>query len=436
MTFFQQYQETLAVVAGFGLIALASKEIGHFFEKIKLPLVSGFLFTGILAGPSVLALLPVDASSGLRFVDEISLAFIAFAAGSELHMKKLRSRLKSVICCISALVVITFILGSLTMFMLCDFVPFTKEMSMASRIAISLLAGVILVARSPSSAIAVIHELRARGPFTQTILGVTVLGDIVVIIFFAVNTSIADGLLTGMGFNTGFILVVLAELVISLVIGLVLWRLLQIIISQKFPRPLTTLLVLLLGYSVFFLTDFVQYQSHARLTFEVLLEPLLICMVAGYLLTNHSKYRREFMTILHKIGPPIYTAFFTLTGASLLLGDLADTWLVALALFGIRLIGIMLGAFVGGTVAGDPMSHNRVSWMAYITQAGISLALAKDVAVAFPEWGGAFASLMISVIVLNQIVGPPFFKWAIHLAGEVRPHEDEDQLVFKLPSTL
>ncbi len=436
MTFFQYYQETLAVIAGFGLIALASKEIGRFFVKIKLPLVSGFLFTGILAGPSVLALLPVDAASGLRFVDEVSLAFIAFAAGSELHMKKLRSRLKSIICTISGLVIVTFILGSLTMFMLCDYVPFTKDMPTASRVAISILAGVILVARSPSSAIAIIHELRARGPFTQTILGVTVLGDIVVIIFFAINTSIADGLLTQMGFNLGFILVVLAELVISLVIGLLLGRLLQIIISQKYARSVTTLLVLVLGYSVFFLTDLVQHQSHTLLSFEVLLEPLFICMVAGYLLTNHSKYRREFMTILHNIGPPIYTAFFTLTGASLLLGDLADTWLVALALFGVRLIGIMLGAFIGGTVAGDPMSHKKVSWMAYMTQAGISLALAKDVAVAFPEWGAAFASLMISVIVLNQIIGPPLFKWAIQLAGEVRPHEDDDQLSFKLPSTL
>lgn len=436
MTLFQYYQETLAVIAGFGLVALASKEIGRFFVKIKLPLVSGFLFTGILAGPSVLRLLPVEAASGLRFVDEISLAFIAFAAGSELHIKKLRSRLKNITCTIAGLVAMTFILGSVTLFMLCDFIPFTKGMPLSSRIAVSILAGVILVARSPSSAIAIIHELRAKGPFTQTALGVTVMMDVVVIIFFSINTSIADGLLTGVGVNFGLVFLVLAELLISFAIGLILGRLLQRIISKKWNRSLTTLLVLFLGYFVFFLTDFIQHQSHVQLNFEILLEPLLICMVSGYLLTNHSKYRREFMTILHKVGPPIYTAFFTLTGASLLLTDLADIWLIAIALFVARLIGIMLGAFTGGTVAGEPTAHNKISWMAYITQAGIGLGLAKEVSVAFPAWGGAFASLLISVIVLNQIVGPPLFKWAIHLAGEVHPHEDEDQLVFKLPSTL
>jgi Trk K+ transport system NAD-binding subunit len=31
---------------------------------------------------------------------------------------------------------------------------------------------------------------------------------------------------------------------------------------------------------------------------------------------------------------------------------------------------------------------------------------------------------MISVIVLNQIVGPPLFKWALHLAGEVHVKSD------------
>ena len=37
----------------FGLIALASRQIGTFFTRIHFPLVTGFLLTGILAGPHV-----------------------------------------------------------------------------------------------------------------------------------------------------------------------------------------------------------------------------------------------------------------------------------------------------------------------------------------------------------------------------------------------
>ena len=121
---------------------------------------------------------------------------------------------------------------------------------------------------------------------------------------------------------------------------------------------------------------------------------------------------------MHDTGPPIYVAFFTLTGASLALNVLAETWSIALILFVVRLAAIFIGSFGGGLLAGDPIRHNRLSWMAYITQAGIGLGLAKEVAVEFPEWGSAFATTIISVIVLSQLVGPPFFKWAIQRAGE------------------
>jgi Kef-type K+ transport system membrane component KefB len=432
----QSYQETLAVIAGFGLVALASKQIGLFFVQLKLPLVSGFLFTGIIAGPSILGLLPVEAADGLRFVDEVSLAFIAFAAGSELHLKKLRSRFKSITWTIIGLVISTFTLGSMTTFLLADSIPFMKEMPFTNRIAISILAGVILVARSPSSAIAVVKELRAKGPFTQTALGVTVIMDVVVIIFFAFNSSVADALLTNLPFSFGFILLVLIELLLSLGIGYVLGKSLQFIVSRRIGRNLKTIIILMAGYGVFLLSDIIRDVTRSRWSFEVLLEPLLICMVGGFLLSNYSQYRHEFLTILHRTGPPIYTAFFTLTGASLMLDVLAETWMIALILFGVRLSGIFLGSFGGGILAGDSMKHTRIGWMAYITQAGIGLGLAKEVAVAFPEWGAAFSSMMISVIVLNQIVGPPFFKWAMYLAGEALPRDDTRQLATKIPPAL
>ena len=45
---------------------------------------------------------------------------------------------------------------------------------------VALFSGVIAVARSPASALAVIRETRAGGPFTQTVLGVTMVSDVLV----------------------------------------------------------------------------------------------------------------------------------------------------------------------------------------------------------------------------------------------------------------
>ena len=42
----------------------------------------------------------------------------------------------------------------------------------------------VSIARSPSSAIAVVAEQRADGPFTQTVLGVTMVTDVVVVVLF------------------------------------------------------------------------------------------------------------------------------------------------------------------------------------------------------------------------------------------------------------
>ena len=83
-------------LACFAIVALASRQVGNFFARGKLPLITGFLFTGIAAGPYVLNIIPTAAIGNLRFVDELSLAFIAFAAGSELVVRQIKNRFKAI----------------------------------------------------------------------------------------------------------------------------------------------------------------------------------------------------------------------------------------------------------------------------------------------------------------------------------------------------
>ncbi len=343
-----QYRDIFVFIACFVVIALASNQLGRFFVKARLPLISGFLFTGIIAGPSVLGMIPAGAVGHLRFVDETSLAFIAFAAGSELYLRELTGRFRSIAWVTIGLVASTFTLGGLTLFLLADYIPFMQDMPATHRIAISALGGVILVARSPASAIAVMKELRAKGPFTQTALGVTVIMDAVVIALFAVNSSVADALLANVGFDLSFVLLLLIEFAVSLAIAFALSKLLQLVLSRRTHRLAKTGVILAAGYGVFILSAKIRTFSHDHLDVEVLLEPLLICMAASVLVTNYSRYRTEFLTILHNAGPPIYIAFFTLTGASLELDVLAKTWTIALALFFVRLAAIFIGSFSGG----------------------------------------------------------------------------------------
>ncbi|MEZ4609264.1 MAG: cation:proton antiporter [Caldilineaceae bacterium] len=407
-------------LASFLIVALASQRIGQFFARVHLPLISGFLFAGILAGPYVLGLISTELTENLRFVDEISLAVIAFAAGSELYLKELRSRMKSIAWVTVGNILVIPAVTIVAMLLLAETIPFMRDLPRGATLGVALVTGSILVARSPSSAIAIVNELRASGPFTKTVLGVTMLTDVAVIVLFAISSSIADALFTHLALSIDFVALLLLEFGLEVGIGYVLGLLLADVLSHHLPRGIKIAAVLLVGYAVFMLAALVRDMSMRFLPAEIFLEPLLICMIASFWVTNYTDVRTEFLKLLHDIGPTVYIAFFTLTGASLALDVLARTWPIALALFGVRIVGIFAGSFLGGTVAGEPRRHNLLSWMAYITQAGVGLGLAKEVAVEFPEWGSAFATTVISAIVLSQLAGPPFFKWVINAVGEAR----------------
>ncbi|MBT3336797.1 MAG: potassium transporter TrkA [Anaerolineae bacterium] len=408
----------LIFITSFLIVALASKQIGAFFARYNLPLISGFLFAGVLVGPFVLDMIPSEAIGKLRFVDEISLGFIAFAAGSELYLKDLRGRLKGIAWVTIGQIFFTLLFGSISVYYLLSFIPFMATLPSTSRVAASIMAAAILVARSPSSAIAIINELRAKGPFTQTILGVTVITDVAVIIIFAISSESAGALLSQLPINIGFAALLIGELLVSMLLGFLLGKFIGFILSLNLRTLSKSIIVLALGYSVFVASALVRIYSHALLHIEFLLEPLLIAMIASFYITNWTRHRDQMLDILEEVSPAIYIAFFTLTGASLALDVLSQVWGIALALFLIRLLTIFIGSLSGGLIAREPMQHNMLSWMAYITQAGVGLGLAKEMAVEFPSFGESFATLIIAVIVLNQIVGPPLFKWVIHRVNE------------------
>ncbi len=425
----------LLLIVGFTFASLASNHIGKFATKVRLPLITGYLLAGAIVGPFGLAWISKTDVVSLGIVDDVALAFIAFAAGSQLFLKEVRSRLRSIAWTTLGLVVSTFTLVTVAVLLIADHMPFMSEMAPASRLAVALLAGSILVARSPSSAIAIINELRARGPFTKTVMGVTVIMDGVVILLFAICASIAYPLVSGGSFEMQFIFHVALDLLISLIIGYLAGKLLQLVVSSRAPAGLKIVLVMIVGFAVFSFSDGLRLWSGHLLSWTITVEPLLACMIAGFVVANSGRCRQLFLDTLHLAAPTVYLVFFTLIGASLALDILGQLWPIALTLFTVRLIGIIIGATSGSLIARLPPRHTRRAWMAYITQAGVGLGLAKEVAVEFPPFGPDLATLIIAVIVINQIVGPPFFKSAIkavgesHLRGQGEPDEVRDVVI-------
>jgi len=416
--------EMIKYLTGFFVVSIAAYQIARFLQKkINFPLITGLILTGILAGSSFLGFIPESGLPKLNFLNEIALAIIAFSAGAELHLEELRSRLNSIKWMTIGQLAVTFIISTTFVFLIANYIPFMRDLNFEIRLAIALLFGTIFVARSPSSAIAIINEMRARGPFVKTAMGVTVVIDVLVIILFAVSFAIVKTMINGDPLNLTFLLILLLEIGVSFLLGFIFGQILKLILRTNLQFNLKAILIIATGFSIYLLNHWVKYQADlAHIHFE--LEPLLIAIIASFYVTNYTALNHEFEEILQKISPYIYIIFFTLTGNSLSLQTLINVIEIALILFVVRVISLILGGFFGVWAAKEDAKYAKIAWMPYVTQAGVAIGLTTMVAEAFPKWGHEFETIIIAIIVINQIVGPPLFKWAIKYVGEAHKKQE------------
>lgn len=418
------YLPDFALLLRFALLAVASHSISKLSPYFGLPRITGYLLTGIIIGPYALNLLEHSQLRQLRVLDELAMAYIGLSAGSKLHWHSMRPMLGSITLVTLWLAVAEYIIGALTVAVLAGCIDFLQDTTNAEKFAISFLAGCMMIARSPSSALAVIEETKARGRFTTLIFAVTVMCDVVVIFLFNVTSMVTESLLAKQELSLGAqVLRLVLQLCLSIAVGCVLGKLVALIIlfrPQAYKRksrwsPLRRVAkqALLLGYGwgVFV----VSHLAHPYL------EPLLCCMVSGAVMWNCSPHPEELSELLLQgLGELVYVCFFTITGATLELDMLVKAIALSAVLCLTRIAAIFLGSCAGGLCAGEDPRHARVAWMAYVTQAGVTLGLAKQIQLLYPGWGSYFATMIVAVVICNQLLGPPLLRYVLRRVGDAR----------------
>ena len=377
----------------FILVCAAARALGGLAPKVGLPLISGFLAIGAIAGPYALGLLRLSDLPVLSPVTQGALAFIAFSAGAELYLPELRSLIRPIVAQTSSIALFSFSICGLVLYGLGAMgssspAAWLADLTPGCRGAVSAIGAAIMVARSPASAIAVAKELRAKGIFTSTLLGVTVLCDVYVLILFALSSSVAESECAGEGFTVIALAYLAGSLVACGVLGWLSGQLLIFLLTfKRFPARY---LVLPLGLGIFIASTAILEWSRTALPAPVNLEPLLLCIVGGYIATNRSKHRHRLLVVLQTAGPWVFLPFFTLTGASLNLNVLVSSLGFAVIMFLVRAVTVFLGSYSGGVLAGQAPLHNKWMWATLLTQAGVSLGLASEVGMSFPAWGRSF----------------------------------------------
>ncbi|MBF0279133.1 MAG: cation:proton antiporter [SAR324 cluster bacterium] len=418
--------ETVSPTLVLGFILLSAYCSGYLLEKLGLPRITGYIFAGLISGPYLLKFYGNETLDDLSFLNSLALAFIAFCAGGELKIASIQEKLKPILFLISGVTLSVFFGVSATVFSLSGFIPFMTQYDAATRIVIAALFGVIAVARSPSSAIAIISETKAKGVYTNTVLTVTIVMDVVVIILFGIVISFGQMMISvGGSIDPAFFLELVFEILIAFVIGFLLGKSMIFLIDKvkvEFPIVIITVGFLVIKFS-HLLGDYLKETHNIGLN----LEPLLMCMAAGFTIQNFSKHGNSFLQKMDRVSFPIYIAFFAITGASINVDILKSSWMLGLVLVLSRIVMIFIGSFGSGLLSGDAPRIYKNTWLGFITQAGVSLGLLTEIVRRFPEIGVPIQSILIASITLNQVIGPIAFKFALNKVGETHVKNDKER---------
>ncbi|MDX2494789.1 MAG: cation:proton antiporter, partial [Desulfuromusa sp.] len=276
-------------------------------------------------------------------------------------------------------------------------------------IILAMLLGAIAVATAPAALLLVVRELKARGPFTSTLMAIIAIDDGLCIIVFGITVSIGHQLL-GNSATTPImgILGAVSEIFFSIAIGVATGFLLDVVMDklQRRGEMLTAGLALLL--------------LCGEITRELHLSPLLAGMMAGFVIINRAKRDVRLFRALNHFEPPIYVLFFALAGVHL---DLSALWLagwVGVAYFIARFAGKYLGSFLGAALSGSTATVRNYMGLALIPQAGVAIGLVFIIT-SDPQlsgWSGIVTPVVFAGVMVSELIGPSLVRFSLQRAGE------------------
>ncbi len=390
----------LAIFAGF--VLLAASAAGTVASAVGLPRITGFIVIGIIAGPSLLGLLPSEAVVELELIDDFAMALIALLAGGELQLKSLRPQAKTIGLTTLVITGIVWVGVALAIVAVSPLVPFLDELPLGGTVAVALLLGVWAANSSPDLTVAVIEERHAEGPLAEIILGVTIVKDVLVIVLFTLTLALVTPLLDpGQPFSAEALVTLAVEIGGSLVLGAAMGWVFSQYLGGKGTDARSPFATFLFAYLMIVLV----LQFHFEL--------LLTGVAAGFVIENLSPAGEKMIQGIRSVAVVIFAFFFTVAGARLDLGAVTDFWLVASVIILTRLWFTRLGAMKGTAWSGAGAHVARYSWMGLISQGGVSLGLVLVVQENFEALGSEVLALAMAVILGNILAGPVLLARAL-----------------------
>jgi mannitol/fructose-specific phosphotransferase system IIA component (Ntr-type) len=398
----------MSVFLVMGILVSAGFFGGWIAKLLRLPHVTGNILGGVVVGPACLGLIGThEQLVSLQPLSTFAMSLVAVSIGGHLSYRRIHNSLRRIIsislfevgCCVITVMVASRLVGM-------DW-PTT------------CLLGGISASTAPATTIALIREMRAKGPFVKTLISAVALNNILCILLFVMmRTFVASYYESGAASgNVDEALILSAyHLVGALVLGIAAGWITKIAVSKPKFHDFTTILL-----AIMLLDGLAAYLQ---------LSPLLVNLFFGVFLGNSSEVAERQLTTLVPLEPILYVCFFTLAGVSLHLDAMLSVGLLALVYIFARVLGKSIGAALGGLVGKCSTRVWQNMSCALYPQSGIAIGLVVLLGneLHIPEEIKHIVSaIILAGVTIAEIAGPFCTKAALKRSGEA--NRDRERLV-------
>ncbi len=390
-----------------GLLLLLGLLAGQLANRVGIPRVVAYVATGTLFSPEQLGhFFHSEINQWMEPLTHISLGIIAFVIGGSISWTQLKRIGRSILGIalsesIGAVLIVFFAL-----------LLFAPQLDGIPVHIVAMGFAAMAATTAPAATIAVLHQYRAKGIFSTTLLGVVALDDALGIIFFSIALALfSDG---SIGIN---IEIALLEIILALFVGLIAGFVVAKLSNHIHPKAL--LLPLTLG-SILLITG---------LSEAIHLSPLLASMAMGFSsrLFLYSAGDKLFGSI-DFLEETVFLLFFTLAGTHFNIHVFLFHLDLIFVYFFARIIGKILGSAIGAKLTNSPIQITRWIGLALIPQAGVAVGLALTLShqPQFKEIGLIIVNVILATTLLYELIGPLATRFALKQAGEITDQQEDD----------
>lgn len=398
----------MTTLTSLGLVLVLGLIGGLISRRLTLPSITGYVVVGVLLAPSVSGIMTEETVRAFEPIIAVSLGVIAYLIGTSLNLGTLRSLGRSIswITLLQCLAGFAAVTGGLVLVAGRVMPGYTL---MGTYLPFALLMGAIAAATAPPAILAIVRELRAKGPMTTTLLAVVALDDAVAVVLFAVAAAYSGVL---MGTSTassalGVVMEPLMELGGAVALGAVVAA--GTLFIARFVRLREMALVLVLGMVL------LSY-SVAEMAG---MSGIIACMTLGFIIGNRRK-AGDLIVAVDEVQAVLFTMFFVISGFHFDAGSFAVAGPLAAVIVVTRCAGKYFGARLGGIIGHAPPKVGENIGLALMPQAGVSLGLVLIAAASFPELATSMVSATLASVIINELITPPMAKAALVRSGEAR----------------